>query len=97
MTQPTITGSSRLRRTPYSEKVEEAGVKSYTVYNHMLLPTVFKSLEEDYFHLKRAVQVWDVSVERQIEVVGPDALKLLQMTTELLKIFYDFFLILIAK
>ncbi len=81
MTQPIITGSSRLRRTPYSEKVEEAGVKSYTVYNHMLLPTVFKSLEEDYFHLKRAVQVWDVSVERQIEVVGPDALKLLQMTT----------------
>ncbi len=81
MIQPIISGSSRLRRTPYSNRVEEAGVKSYSVYNHMLLPTVFNSLEEDYSHLKRAVQVWDVSVERQIEVEGPDALKLLQMTT----------------
>ena len=81
MVQPTISGSSRIRRTPYSKRVEEAGVKSYTVYNHMLLATVFQTLEEDYHHLKNAVQVWDVSVERQIEINGPDATKLLQMTT----------------
>jgi len=81
MFQPTISGSSRIRRTPYSKRVEEAGVKSYTVYNHMLLATVFETLEDDYHHLKKAVQVWDVSVERQIEINGPDATKLLQMTT----------------
>ena len=73
MKQPIISGSSRIRRTPYSKRVEEAGVKSYSVYNHMLLPTVFDTLENDYHHLKRAVQVWDVSVERQIEIIGPDA------------------------
>ena len=61
MVQPTISGSSRIRRTPYSQRVEEAGVKSYTVYNHMLLATVFETLEYDYSHLKKAVQVWDVS------------------------------------
>ena len=38
----------------------------------MLLPTVFDTLENDY-HRERAVQVWDVSVERQIEIIGPDA------------------------
>ena len=81
MAQPTISGSSRIRRTPYSKRVEQAGVKSYTVYNHMLLATVFETLEYDYCHLKKAVQVWDVSVERQIEIKGLDATKLLQMTT----------------
>ena len=76
-----ISPSRRLRRTPFSEGVEAAGAKAYTVYNRMLLPTVFRSVEEDYRHLKNAVQVWDVSVERQVELRGPDAGKLMQMLT----------------
>jgi len=56
-----ISPSRRLRRTPFSDGVEAAGVKAYTVYNRMLLPTVFRSVEEDYAHLKSAVQVWDVN------------------------------------
>lgn len=76
-----ISPSRRLRRTPFSEGVEAAGVKAYTVYNHMLLATVFESVEEDYHHLKSAVQIWDVSVERQVELRGPDAAKLMQMLT----------------
>jgi dimethylsulfoniopropionate demethylase len=47
----------------------------------MLLPTVFRSIEEDYHHLKSAVQVWDVACERQVEVRGPDAGRLMQMLT----------------
>ena len=73
--------SRRLRRTPFSEGVVAAGVKAYTVYNHMLLPTVFRSVEEDYRHLKEAVQIWDVACERQVEIRGPDACKLVQMLT----------------
>ncbi|MEM9434884.1 MAG: dimethylsulfoniopropionate demethylase [Pseudomonadota bacterium] len=76
-----IAPSRRVRRTPFSEGVEAAGVKGYTVYNRMLLATVFRSVEEDYHHLKSAVQVWDVSVERQVELRGPDAGKLIQMLT----------------
>ncbi|MBT0956616.1 dimethylsulfoniopropionate demethylase [Alphaproteobacteria bacterium KMM 3653] len=79
MTQ--ISLSRRLRRTPFSEGVEAAGVQAYTVYNHMLLPTVFRSVEEDYRHLKEAVQVWDVACERQVELRGPDASRLMQMLT----------------
>ncbi len=81
MSMPFLTPSIRLRRTPFTRRVEAAGVKAYTVYNHMLLPSFFTTPEEDYRHLKSAVQVWDVSVERQVEVVGPDALRLVQMTT----------------
>ncbi|GAB4382858.1 dimethylsulfoniopropionate demethylase [Albidovulum sp.] len=76
-----ISPSRRLRRTPFSDGVEAAGVKAYTVYNHMLLPTVFRSVEEDYRHLKEAVQVWDVACERQVELRGPDAGRLMQMLT----------------
>lgn len=39
-----ISLSRRLRRTPSAEGVEAAGVKAYTIYNHMLLPTVFRSV-----------------------------------------------------
>jgi len=73
--------SRRLRRTPFSEGVERAGVKAYTVYNHMLLPRLFCSVEEDYRHLKTHVQLWDVSCERQVELRGPDAGRLMQMLT----------------
>ncbi|MEO1638231.1 MAG: dimethylsulfoniopropionate demethylase [Pseudomonadota bacterium] len=76
-----IAPSRRIRRTPFTDGVEAAGVKGYTVYNHMLLPTVFRSVEEDYRHLKTAVQIWDVSVERQVELRGPDAARLMQMLT----------------
>ena len=73
--------SRRLRSTPFTRRVEAAGVKAYTVYNHMLLPTIFESIEDDYWHLCEHVQVWDVSCERQIEIKGPDSQRLVQMMT----------------
>ncbi len=76
-----IAPSRRIRRTPFSDGVEAAGVKGYTVYNHMLLPTVFESVEADYRHLKTDVQVWDVACERQVELRGPDAARLMQILT----------------
>ena len=78
---PSLSISRRLRNTPFTNRVTEAGVKAYTVYNRMLLPTMFDSLESDYHHLKSKVQVWDVSCQRQVEVNGPDATKLIQMLT----------------
>lgn len=72
----------RIRRTPYTSRVETAGVRGFTVVNHMLLPKAFQaSLEDDYWHLREHVQLWDVSTQRQVEVKGPDASKLLQWMT----------------
>jgi dimethylsulfoniopropionate demethylase len=81
MSAPLLSVSRRTRQTPFSNRVTASGVKTYTVYNHMLLPSVFESIEADYRHLKTDVQVWDVSCERQVEVRGPDAARLLQMLT----------------
>ena len=48
-----ISKSRRVRSTPFTKKIEEQGVKSYTVYNHMLLPTSFSNVDEEYLHLKK--------------------------------------------
>ncbi len=81
MNAPLLALSRRLRRTPFTERIAAAGVSAYTVYNHMLLPAAFRSLEEDYRHLKSAVQLWDVACERQVELRGPDAARLAQILT----------------
>ena len=47
----------------------------------MLLPTSFSSPEEEYKHLKENVQIWDVSVQREIEILGPDSSELVQFMT----------------
>ena len=73
--------NSRTRHTPFTPRVEAAGVKAYTVYNHTLLATEFRSVPEDYQHLKRHVQLWDVSCERKVEIKGPDAARLVQLMT----------------
>ena len=74
-----ILPNRRVRKTPFTPGVEAAGVGGYTVYNHMLLATFFESVEADAAHLKQHVQVWDVSCERQVQIKGPDALRLMKM------------------
>ena len=76
-----IARSRRVRSTPYTSRIESQGVNAYTVYNHMLLPAAFGSLEDSYYHLKKNVQVWDVAGERQVEISGKDSAKLVQLMT----------------
>ena len=76
-----IAKSRRLRSTPYTSRIEKQGVTAYTVYNHMLLPAAFGSIEDSYHHLKEHVQVWDVAAERQVEISGKDSAKLVQLMT----------------
>jgi dimethylsulfoniopropionate demethylase len=74
--------SRRIRRTPYTDRVEAAGVRGFSVANHMLLPKAFQpSVEEDYWHLREHVQIWDVSCQRQVQIKGPDAEALVQWMT----------------
>ena len=76
-----IAKSRRLRGTPYTSRIEKQGVTAYTIYNHMLLPAAFGSIEESYHHLKEHVQIWDVAAERQVEISGKDSAKLVQLMT----------------
>jgi dimethylsulfoniopropionate demethylase len=71
----------RMRRSPFFERSLQAGATGHLIYNNMYIATGFDTPESDYLHLKRAVQLWDVGCERQIEISGPDAAKLVQMST----------------
>ena len=81
MSVPGLAISRRTRSTPFTGRVEASGLQAYTVYNHTLLPTSFRGVEADYLHLREAVQIWDVSCERQVELAGPDAGRLSQLLT----------------
>ncbi len=68
-----IQRGARLRRSPYFEATQRYGCKSYTVYNHTFLPSFYDDPVEEYWHLLNHVTIWDVGVERQVEIAGPDA------------------------
>lgn len=74
--------SRRQRATPYTSRVEALGVSGFSVVNHTILPKGFgRTVEEDYWHLKSRVQLWDVGCQRQVELRGPDAAHLAQLMT----------------
>lgn len=76
-----IQRGARLRRSPFFNATLEGGCWSYTVYNHMLLPTAYDDLEKEYWKLLNDVTVWDVSVERQVEITGPDGFAFTNLLT----------------
>jgi aminomethyltransferase len=61
------------RKSPFFEKTLEAGCSAYDIYNHMYLPGYYADPVEEYWHLLEHVTIWDVSVERIVEITGPDA------------------------
>lgn len=72
---------ARLRRSPYYEAEQKYGPKGYTVYNHMLFPIRFDSFETEYEALLNDVTLWDVAVERCVEIDGTDGFRLMQLMT----------------
>ena len=74
-----ITASSRLRPSPFYEATLTEGVTAFTTYNHMLMPTGFGQPQAEYWRLINGVSQWDVAVERQVQLQGPDAAKLAQI------------------
>ena len=74
-----ITPSARLRPSPYYEATLAEGVCAFTTYNHMLMPTSYGKPLEEYWRLINGVSQWDVAVERQVQLRGPDAGRLAQI------------------
>jgi len=80
MSPPVLSLSRRLRKSPFESR-SHVGAKAASVYNHVVLPTAYASLEEDYWHLREHVQIWDVACQVQVQVQGPDAHKLAEYLT----------------
>ncbi len=76
-----IQQGARLRRSPYFEATLKYGCRAYTVYNHTFLPGYYDDPVKEYWHLLNHVAIWDVGVERQVELTGPDADTLAELIT----------------
>jgi glycine cleavage system aminomethyltransferase T len=72
---------ARNRRTPYYEATQRYGPQGFTVYNHMYFPIRFDTFEAEYEALLTGVTIWDVAVERCLEISGPDGFRFAQLLT----------------
>ena len=72
---------ARNRRTPYYEATQRYGPIGFTVYNHMYFPIRFDTFEAEFDALLNTVTLWDVSVERCLEISGPDGFRFAQLLT----------------
>jgi aminomethyltransferase len=73
--------ASWYKKSPYFQRTVEAGCTSWDLYNHMLIPTLYDDDVKEYWHLLDKVTLWDVAVERQVEITGPDAARFTQLLT----------------
>lgn len=76
-----IARGARIRRSPFFDATQKHGCQSYTVYNHMLLPSYFDDPVKEYWKLIEGVTLWDVGVERQVEITGRDAFAFTNLLT----------------
>jgi glycine cleavage system aminomethyltransferase T len=71
--------TARLRPSPFYEAARAEGMVAGFVYNRMIMPTSYGNPEAEYWRIINGVSQWDVGVERQVQLKGPDAGKLAQI------------------
>ena len=69
---------TQIRKSPYFDATIRWGAKDFSVYNHMYIPRDFGDPQKNFWNLVNSVILCDVAVERQVEITGPDAAKLVQ-------------------
>ncbi len=74
MSHPAITVGPRVRKSPFYDAALNAGAKAFTIYNHMFMPTSYDDTDAEYWAIVKGVSLWDVAAERQVKIIGPDAL-----------------------
>jgi glycine cleavage system aminomethyltransferase T len=78
---PKIHMYTRIRKSPYFQASRRHGVQSYSVCNRMYHPRHYDDPIAEYWRLVHDVTLWDVGVERQVEITGPDAFTLTNLLT----------------
>jgi len=78
---PRIHLYTRIQKSPFFYASRQHGVQSYTVCNRMYHPRHYDDMFAEYWKLVNDVTLWDVAVERQVEITGPDAFAFTNMLT----------------
>src|SRR5438045_8571490 len=76
---PEVLLYTRIRKSPYFYASRRQGVQRYSFYNHMYHPRHYGDPVEEYWQLLNGVTLWDVGVEKQVEIIGPDGFTLTNM------------------
>ena len=72
---------TQVRKSPFFDATIEWGATGFSVYNHMYIPRDFGDPEQNFWNLVNEAILCDVSVERQVEISGPDAARFVQFLT----------------
>ena len=75
------TFGTQIRKSPFFKSTLNEGCAGFSVYNHMYIPRNFGDPVQNYWNLVNEAILCDVSVERQVQIEGPDAHKFVQMLT----------------
>ncbi len=75
--------SMRYRKSPLFPVFRRLGATSFLWYNHHLHAVDFEgqTKDQEYQAIRTAATLWDVSVERPVEIDGPDGFALMDMLT----------------
>ncbi len=71
----------QIRKSPFFGATVRWGAKAFSVYNHMYIPRGFGDPERNFWNLVNTAILCDVAVERQVEIIGPDAMHFTQLLT----------------
>ena len=72
---------TQIRKSPFFNSTVKYGATGFSVYNHMYIPRDFGNPEQNFWNLVNEAILCDVAVERQVEIIGPDAAKFVQLLT----------------
>ena len=81
MTNKDFGFGTQIRKSPFFDSTVRWGATGFSVYNHMYIPRDFGNPEQNFWNLINDAILCDVSVERQVEITGPDASKFVQLLT----------------
>ncbi|MEM7114645.1 MAG: glycine cleavage T C-terminal barrel domain-containing protein [Chloroflexota bacterium] len=71
----------RIYKSPFFESTVKYGAGDFVPYNGMWMPYNYGDTLGEYWATIEAVTLWDVAVQRIIEISGPDAFKFMSLLT----------------
>jgi len=71
----------RIKKSPFFDKAVEYGATEFHPYNGMWMPVGYDSPVNEYWNVLERASLWDVGVQKCVEIAGPDAEAFMQLLT----------------
>ena len=71
----------RIRKSPFFESALKYGATEFHPYNNMWMPVGYDTPVNEYWNVIERASIWDVGVQRCVEIAGPDAEAFMNLLT----------------